>query len=119
MRRGDQLKVKSPREAAGNLVLGLTETSASNIEPVGPQVRASLCIDQLHVDLNFVASAPQAAFDDISNAEITAELFHVDGFILLGKRGAPGDDKAPRNPRQISGEIVGNAVCEIFQFRIV
>ena len=45
-------------------------------------MRASLSIDQLHVNANLVASASYATFNDVANAELTADLLNIDWFAL-------------------------------------
>src|SRR6516225_11070233 len=48
-------------------------------------MRASLSIDQLHVNANLVASASYATFNDVANAELTADLLNIDWFALIGE----------------------------------
>jgi hypothetical protein len=48
---------------------------------------AGLGIDQLHIDLNLLAQPPHAAFEDIANAEIVADLLCVP---KEGRRVVPG-----------------------------
>ena len=108
--RLDKLEVQRPGEAAGDLVLGSGQVSPLGFEPLVPQVSAGLGVDQLP---NPAARPPHAAFEHVADAELAADLFHIDGLALVGKGGAAGDHKAPGDPREISGQIVGDAIGEI------
>ena len=81
-------------------------------------MRAVFGVDQLRVHPNLIASAPHAPFEDIADAELTADLSRVDGFALVGKCRIPGDHKAPGNARKVGGEIFGDAVGEVFLVRV-
>ncbi len=83
--------MKRSRKAAGDLALGFGEVSAIGLEPVRPDMRAVLTIDQLHVDLNLIAHPPHAALEHIANAQVAADLLRVDGFPLVSERGVSGD----------------------------
>jgi hypothetical protein len=111
--------MEHPCETAGDLALGFREVGAIGIETVGPEVCAGIGIDQLHVHLNLVAGPSHASFQDIANAEIATNLFHVNGFALVGKGRVPGDHEASGDSRQIRGQIIGDPVGEIFLLRIV
>jgi len=81
-------------------------------------VRTASGIDQLNIHPNLVASPPHTSFEDIPNAEFAADLLHVDGLALVGEGRVAGDHKAPRYPREIRSQIVGDAICEVFLVRI-
>ena len=89
------------------------------VEPIGPEMGAAFGVDELRVHPNLLASAPHAAFEDIANAELATDLLHVNRFALVGKGRVPGDHKAPGNPRKVGGEIVRDAIGEVFLVRVV
>jgi hypothetical protein len=80
---------------------------------------AALGIDQLCVDVNLVASPSHAPLQDIANAELAADLPHIDRFTPVGNGCGVGDHKAARNPRKIGRQIIGYTVREIFLIRVV
>src|SRR6516164_733858 len=82
-------------------------------------MRAALCIGQLHVDAGQITGPADAAFKNIADAELTAELFNVDGLALVGKGGVAGYDKAARDPREVGSQVVGDPVDETFQIQVV
>src|ERR1700730_13752049 len=82
-------------------------------------MRAALGIDQLHVDQHLIAASSYAAFHDIANPQIAPDMFSIDSLALVGKGCVAGDHEAPRNPRQIGRQIIGNAVREILLVRVV
>jgi hypothetical protein len=108
----DQLQLNLPREPANDLVLRLREIAAIYVEPVGPKMCARIGIDQLRVGLKRFARAADAPLDDIANAELAAELFHVSGFALVPKRGVARDDEAVRDAGEIGRQIVGHGIGE-------
>ena len=115
----DQLEQQGLIETADDFLLGLCKVGAVGVKPVGPDVGAVLGIDQLGGDLNLAAGPPHAAFEDIADAELAADLPDIDRLALVGKGGGAGDDKAVRNKREVGGQIVGDAVGEIFLLRVV
>ena len=81
-------------------------------------MRAGFTIDQLHVDLCPVAHPPNAAFKNVTDAEVTTDLLRVDGFPLVGKGRVTGDYEAVRDPREIGRQIIRYRVRKIFLVRI-
>ena len=82
-------------------------------------MRAAFGIDQLHVDLYLVAEAPHAAFQDITDPKVVADLLHIDRFPFEAEGGAAGDHEAVGDAREVGGQILGDGVSEIFLLRIV
>jgi len=82
-------------------------------------MRAAFGIDQLHVDLYLVAEAPHAAFQDITDPKVLADLLHIDRFPFEAEGGAAGDHEAVGDAREVGGQILGDGVSEIFLLRIV
>src|SRR3984893_18727381 len=107
------------RKAAEDLVLSLGELGGIGVEPIRPQMRAVLCIGQLHIDPNRFAGSPEASFDNIGDAELTTDPLYVDRFALEGKGRVAGDHEAAGYLREIGGRIVGHSIGEKFQLRIV
>ena len=114
-----EFDVERSGEAAGDLVLRFRKVGPIGIKPVGSKVRAVFGVDQLRVHPNLITSAPHAPFEDIADAELAADLSRVDGFALVGKSGIAGDYEAACDPRKVGGEIVGDAIGEVFLVRVV
>ena len=74
---------------------------------------------QLDIYFDLIASPPHAAFEDIANAELAADLLCVDGLTLLGKRRVVRDHEASRDPGEIGGQIIGDPIGEILLLLIV
>ena len=108
-----EFKIQSPGKTAGDFVLSLSQVNAISVEPICPKLRAAFAIDQLHVNPDLVINPPHAAFEDITDAELAADPFHVDGLALVRKGGIASDHKATGNPRQIGRQILSDPVREI------
>ena len=65
-------------EAGYDLVLHVEEISDWLVEALGPEVRAGLGFDQLHVDAHPVSRALHAAFEHVANVEFAADLLEID-----------------------------------------
>src|ERR1700726_4455265 len=76
--RHDQLDVDGMGQAGGDLVLHIQEVGALLVEAFGPQMRAALRINELRVESDPFARVLHAAFEDVSHAELAADLAGVD-----------------------------------------
>jgi hypothetical protein len=83
------------------------------IEPLGPQMRIDLGVDQLSVDADPIARPPDAPFKHIAHPQLTADLLRVDPLILIGEGGAARDNETVCDPRQIGRQILGDRVGKI------
>jgi len=88
---GDQLRPQLIGEPRDNLVLHVEEIGERLVEPLGPDMVAALCVDELHVDTQPVAAALHAAFERIADVQFAANRLHVDGFTLVRKCRIAGD----------------------------
>ena len=114
-----KFKIERSRETSDDLTLRLRDIAAIGVEPVGLSMGAALRLDQLSIDLNPVAQPPYTAFEDIVDAELAADLPHVNGFALVGEGSGAGDYKATGNPREVTSQVIGDPVSEIFLVRFV
>src|SRR6516162_6583448 len=73
--RDHQLRTERNGDLAGYLVLQGEQIAHVAVEPLGPQMRVGLGIDQPGVDTDLVASPPNASFQHIAHAELAADLF--------------------------------------------
>jgi len=77
-------------------------------------VGARRCIDKLTCHANAIAGAADAAFQYIAHAEFAACEARVDRFTLKSETGIAGNDNEPAQFRQVSQDVFGDAVTEIF-----
>ena len=77
---------------------------------IGPQLRSRLGVDELHGDAQPVAAAPHRAFDDVLDAELPADLAHVDEAALVGESRLARDDEELAHPRQRRRDLLDDAV---------
>src|SRR5262249_6867318 len=94
----DEFDIKSSGEAAGDFVLHLREVGAIGVNAIGPDMCAAFGVDQLRVHSNLVAGPPDATFEYIADAELTADLLRVDRLSFISKSSIPSDDKTAGDP---------------------
>src|SRR5260370_24120293 len=76
--RGDQLEVERDGDPAGDLVLQGEEIARVAIEPLSPEMRVGLGIDQLGVDADLAAGPTDAPVQHIAHTQLAADLLRVD-----------------------------------------
>src|SRR5262245_18576773 len=76
---------------------------------VSPEVRASLSLDQLPGDAHPPAGFAHRAFEHIADAELAADLLHVDGLALVREARITGDDKEPTDARERGDDLLDHA----------
>jgi hypothetical protein len=81
-------------------------------------VRARFGVDQLRVDPHPILVALHRAFEHVTDPELLADRLSVDGLALVRERGIAGDDEAISDAREVSREVLGDAVGEIVLCRI-
>jgi len=81
-------------------------------------MRAALCVDQLRGDAHATASLAHRAFEHIADAQLAADLFHIDGLALVRKARIAGDDEEPADAGKRSDDLLDHAVGEIFLLRV-
>ena len=96
-RRG-QLYVQSPRKPRDDLVLHIEQVPALAVEPVGPEMRATLGVDQLGIDADAQTGSLNAAFEDVPHAKLAADLFHVHRLALVCEGTVAGDHETTGDP---------------------
>jgi hypothetical protein len=117
--RTDQLEVQRQRNAARNLVLDGEQITRATVEPLRPQMRAALGINQLRVDPDLVTRTSYAALQYIAHTKLAADLLRVDRLVLVGESRIAGDHEHSRKPRQIGRQIVSDPVREILLLAVI
>jgi hypothetical protein len=93
---GGQLQVECASDAARDLVLQGEQITRVAIEPLGPEVRVGLGIDQLGVDPDLIARAPDAPFQHIAHAKLSTDLLRVDWLVPISEGGIARDNEQPQ-----------------------
>ena len=84
---GDKLRVERARQARDDFVLHVKEIGERLVEPLGPEVTASLRVNELHVDAHAVSAALDAALEDIADVQLAPDLLQIDSLALVGACG--------------------------------
>src|ERR1700722_14964691 len=95
-RGGGELVVQCAGETGDDLVLHVEEIGARLVETLGPEMITRFGVDELHIDAHAITAALNAAFDDITNVQLAADLLEIDGLPFVGECGvAPHHDCTP------------------------
>ena len=76
----NQRYIERVRDPARDLVLQREQVADVAVEALGPEMRVGRGVDQLGVDANPVLRSLDTAFQHVTHAELTADLFRVDRF---------------------------------------
>ena len=71
------------------------------------------------VDAHVVTGAPDASFKHVTDTELARDLCKADFLAFVAERSAPRDNEQPRHTREIGGEVLADAVCEIALLLVV
>jgi hypothetical protein len=77
-----QFDLKHAGEARDHFVLELEQVRDVFLEPVGPEMRAGLGVDELRVDAHPVEVALHRAFEHVSHAELLGDRLGVEVLAL-------------------------------------
>src|SRR5213080_3847321 len=77
--RFEQFRGDCCDDAACYFVLNGKKVSEVMIVPVGPDMRATLHLDELGSNANAITCSAHAAFQDVTDAEVAADTVDVDG----------------------------------------
>src|SRR6516164_557700 len=92
---GIELGFDCRRHPLGDLVLHREDVGKLAIVALRPDVVSDPSLDELCCDTDPIAGFADAAFENIVNAELTADLLHIDGAALVGKAAVARDDEEP------------------------
>jgi hypothetical protein len=67
------------------LILELEDIFGLTVKSVGPELRPCRGVDELRADAKLRADGPQAALDEIADAEFTPDLAAIDGAALINE----------------------------------
>src|SRR5216683_6467307 len=79
-----------------------------------PYVIARGRIHQLSRDAHLVVGPAYTSFQYVLHPQLLADILHFYRFALVGEGGGPGDNEEVRDSGEGGGQVIGNAVAEIF-----
>src|SRR5216683_7148765 len=83
-----------------------------------PYVIARGRIHQLSRDAHLVVGPAYTSFQYVLHPQLLADILHFYRFALVGEGGGPGDNEEVRESGERGGQIIGDAVAEIFLLAI-
>ena len=92
--RFHQLVAQTVRQPPHHFILQHEQVRDILLEPIRPDMRAGLRVDELRVDTNAAWVALDRAFQHITNPEFPPDLLGVDGLALECERRVARDDEA-------------------------
>jgi hypothetical protein len=113
----DEFGVQRVRQTRDDLVLHVEQICERLVEPLGPEMIASLRVDQLHIDAHAVSAALNAALEHIAYVQIAPDLLQVDGFALVSESGVASDHERTPYPREVGRQALGDPIDEVLLLR--
>ena len=80
--------VERARQPRDDLVLHVEEVGQRLIETFCPEMIAGFGVDELDIDARAIAAALDAAFEDIANIQLAADLLQIDSVGCASGRSA-------------------------------
>ena len=94
-----QLRRNRTQDTGGYLVLQIEDIFDFTLEPIGPDVGAVCCVDELPGNAYAVRGLTHTAFQDVAHAEFATYSAHVHSPALICKARITGDNEEPFNSR--------------------
>ena len=101
-------------DAARDLVLNSKDVRELAVVSAGPDMSATLRLDELSCDADAFARPAHAAFKDIAHPELAADPTHIDRLSLVGVARVAGDDENAVVLREARDDVLGDSVREVF-----
>src|SRR5215469_1733578 len=111
---GLQGRLNDARDTDRDPLLQLEYFFERAVETVGPQMRAGGRVDQLTGDAYPAAGFAHRAFEHRTDAQLAADLLHVDGLAFVGEARIAGDDEEPAYAAERRHDLLAHAVDKIF-----
>src|SRR6478752_8028437 len=97
-----------------DLVLNCKNVGEIAIESFRPNVCPVVTVNELSGHAHARASLSYAAFQDKVGAEFFADVLHLSRPFFVSERSVTRNDGKRRNLREISNDVLGDAIAEIF-----
>src|SRR6476660_5012997 len=82
-----------PNHLLRHLVLQVENIFQSAVKSIGPQMSARRGVDELPSDPHATTRLAHAAFEHVTDTQITSNLLDVDSLAFVGERRVTGDDE--------------------------
>jgi hypothetical protein len=109
---------KQRSHSACDLILDGKNILQVAIIVLGPKMARALGIDQLRGDPDAVSSLANAPLQNVTDPEVASDVAHVSRLPLPLEARIAGDDEESAKARQLSGDVLGEAIDKIFLLRI-
>src|SRR5262249_28895139 len=116
--RGPQARLHGTDDSERDLVLEGEDIVKRTIVSFGPEMDTGFRLYELTGDTHSVGALANATLQHVTDAEFTADLFHVDRATPVDEARVPRDDEQPFNARQASDDVLDHAVAKIILLRI-
>ena len=102
----------------GHLRLEGEQILGAPIEALRPDVCACLRIDELGVHAHLWLGTSHTALEDVTDAQLPPKLLDVHCLAAVGLHGVARDHEGALNTREVSGQVLGEAVAEVVLSRV-
>ena len=115
---GEQGQLQRADDGLRDLVLDGEDVIEVAVEPFGPQVIARRSVDELRGDPHALPGLSDAALQHVADIQLAGDF--TDGYRppLERERRVAGDHAERRNLGEVGGDVLADAVAEVFLFRI-
>ncbi len=113
-----QFNCKGGNDLLGDLVLQRKDIAELSVIAVRPEVSARFGVYELGVNPHLVVGPSNASFQHVANPKLTAYLIDLDGLTFVREGGVSGNNKQPRDFREIGDQVFRHAIRKVFLFRI-
>src|SRR4029079_5842759 len=98
---------------SSDFVLECPRVHARPVKTLGPNMLASLRVDELGYDSKLVAVFAYAAFEHVANAKFSSDLPDIDRLVLVNEGGRARDHCQVREARERGNDIFSHPVTQI------
>src|SRR5262245_36570710 len=97
----------------GYLVLKIKNILKRTIEPVGPDMRATVRVDELSSDANARHCLADAAFQHVANTKLSTNLSYVELLAFVKEAGIACDYEKPLSTRERGYDVFDHPVSKV------
>src|SRR5438034_259606 len=115
---GEELQLERGHDRLRNLVLQREDVIEVAVVALGPDVPAGRAVDQLRRDPYPATGLARAALQNVVDLELARDLRNVDVLALEHERRVARGDPQRGHLGEIRDDVLGDAVREVFLFRI-
>src|SRR5207253_10581224 len=75
-------------------------------------------IDKLRRHSYAFARSSEAAFEHIADSQLAPNESDINGTVLISEHDVPGDNAKRLDPREPGGDVLGETIGELIEFRV-